>query len=261
MRDLHKLLLVGAVAAAFPVMAATGLIGGGSFVDPVSPTAQCEWEGDGCVIVVTGQPFPPTTGGGGFPGGGGGGTCEDLTPGLVAQSCQTLLPPVIRDPNQAAPTPCVEAAPAIGSLQEINDLAKKLGSDIEGLNMAVEWGSMIYSLNGQIGSTPLVEGTTDFIDWNKALAHVPTGALILATLHHHPDEQNINDAIPSYTSRVERVEGSDWSAYDSILSVQHRQITADPSLLMYIHTDERDQRGTWVYDRTDRNTRTVSCKL
>ena len=128
--------------------------------------------------------------------------------------------------------------------------------------MNLEWGSILYVLNGELFSTPLItSGFTDQINWNHVTPYVPDGAVIVANLHFHPDENGINDAIPSYYNLMDGSEGQDWQAYSSFLEFRARGITTDPNMLMYIHTNDPNNLGTWVYDRTDRNTRTRSCAL
>jgi hypothetical protein len=96
----------------------------------------------------------------------------------------------------------------------------------------------------------------DQIDWNAGIPSVPDGARILAILHNHPDDTMIDDRYPSPRSEG----GTDWEAYEAVRSWGGtRGITVDQNLLMYIYTNE--DRKTWVYDVTDKQTERTSCSL
>lgn len=211
---------------------------------------------DDSAIVVTGHrqvwepnwfwlvnpPAGPDTG-----GGGGGGTGGET-------------PPVAKE------TPCVEAAPSSCTLQDLNNLALAASNEIAaGDDEGREFGVIFYTLDGVLGETPIftnvnTESPDSDIDWNRGLALVPDGAVIVGMLHNHPDISGIVDTIPSYNNMT--THGQDWTSYDSfqrLNSMDYRGIHADPNMLMYIYSNE--DHKTHVYDKTDHNQTSPSCSL
>lgn len=161
----------------------------------------------------------------------------------------------------AEETPCVEAAPSGVSLQDLNNKVLEEANEIvvKG-DWNKEWGAIFYISNGQFHSTGLfTSGDTGEIDWSIGIAMIPDDAVIVATLHSHPDIDGINDGIPSYTDIMAGMDGKDWIAFDQFINLNTRGITSDSNLLMYIVTNEDNK--TRVYDNTDRNTQRKSCAL
>jgi len=165
--------------------------------------------------------------------------------------------------EQAKDTPCVEAAPSNVALQDLNNQVLKASNDIHAGNDEMwEYGVIFYLKDGRLQNTGIFGGDSPReINWNLGFARVPDGAIIVATLHNHPDDPNVDDRIPSMDT-MQNPGGNDWPAYDNFLSVADRNsrgITTDPNLLMYIFTNEDSK--TRVYDKTDHNTTHPSCTL
>ena len=210
-------------------------------------------------IVVVGKkpPLPDLDGGGLGSGGstGGGGTTGGGGDGGGST-----------DP-EANPTPCVETTPLTApgaTQQEINDAALAASKAIAAKNdETYEYSSIIYSLNGQVGyTTPFTQNNPDKVNLLGGIASVPNGAVIVGSVHNHPDDPGMTDTIPSGGLNA----GSDWDAYSQMVNYNRdhatdlpRGITVDPNLLMYIYSDEDHE--THVYDNTDKTQTTPSCSL
>lgn len=159
----------------------------------------------------------------------------------------------IDEPN-ACP---VADAPANVPLPDLHAAAAAATKAIEEMEnyRGWEYGVIIFESNGTIGYTPLfTQENPDYVQWNPGLADVPSGARVLALLHSHPDQTDIDDTTPT---------GDDWIAYDEFraLSGSTREITVDPNMLNYIATSPYSSLKTYVYDKNHRNTRQTGCRL
>lgn len=168
------------------------------------------------------------------------------------------------DPEpEANPTPCVEASPAGVSVQAINNAALAASNAIAaGDDEHFEYSSIIWSLNGTVGSTtPFTNGLSGQVNWFGGLSEVPAGATIVGIVHNHPHfNPSIDDRIPSGNLYP----GDDWPHYNQVTDQSHppnfgRGITADANLLLYIYTNQ--DHKTHVYDNTDKNQITPGCAL
>lgn len=165
--------------------------------------------------------------------------------------------------EQAKDTPCVEAAPSNVPLQDLNNQVLRASNDIHARNDEMwEYGVIFYLKDGILQNTGVFGGgSPGDINWNLGFARVPDGAIIVATLHNHPDDPNVDDRIPSMDT-MQNPGGHDWLAYNSFLLAgdnNSRGITTDANMLMYIFTNQDNK--TRVYDKTDRNTTYPSCSL
>jgi len=164
-------------------------------------------------------------------------------------------------------TPCVESTfstPDV-SLTEANRAALAASASIAALNdETYEYSSLVFTLNGYIGFTnPYTDGHFDDVNLLGSLASVPDGAVIIGTVHNHPDDPLMNDTIPSGGGSS----GQDWSAYNQLVNFNNdsnpqnlpRGITVDQNALLYIYSNEDGK--THVYDNTDKNETATSCSL
>jgi hypothetical protein len=161
----------------------------------------------------------------------------------------------------AKDTPCVSFAPSGVSLQDLNNLALAESIKIGAYsNQRIEYGAILYLSGGTLHSTGIfTSGMEGEIDWNLGLRNIPSGSIIVGTLHSHPDIAGITDTIPSYTNILDGTTGTDWLAYSAIVALNWHGITSDPNMLMYIYSKEDSK--THVYDKSDRNTTHPSCSL
>jgi hypothetical protein len=253
----HQILTDEAVSGEF-VFPVADSGDGGKIVAPMAQNDDVDGDGEPDEdILVTGDStendFSPPTGGEGGAGGVGSGGGNEFSPDNGGGGGEIV----------AEETPCVEAAPSSVSLQDLNNKALTESIAISNRNdETFEYGVILYLKDGVLHSTGVFGGQyTDRVDWNLGIPLVPDGAIIVATLHNHPNENNVNDTIPSMDT-MRNPGGTDWLAYDSFLTIAQRNtrgITADPNMLMYIYTNE--DMKTRVYDKTERNTTQTSCSL
>ena len=215
-----------------------------------------QWD-EGEPLVVTGTGPSPNPGFSTGPGdtGGVGGTPVGEGPGSPGGSGGGTVTTV---PN---PTPCVseDATPSGAPLHQINTAALAAANAIEaktGLfdEEHVEWGSLVYVLNGVAGFTqPFTQHSQDSISITVgALSAVPDGAVIVGFVHNHTAlgvNSGMNQRAPS---------SADWQIRDGLTNFDiGRGVTVDPNMLLYIHAPSaagiHDGNKTRVYDRTDRN--------
>lgn len=205
----------------------------------------------GDTLVVTGSVFVGAyTGGVGS--GGGGSLPPDDTTSIPVPTGETAT----EIPGQESlPTTCVETTFATEgvSLAAVNRAALAASNAIAGLaDHRFEYSSIIFYHEGKVGFTePHTDRLPGQVDLLGGRHNLPSGAIILAVLHNHPDLTRANDGYPSET---------DWGAYAQIKSYDFgRGITVDGNFLYYISTD-RDGK-TRVYDKTDEFETVKSCPL
>jgi hypothetical protein len=205
-------------------------------------------------IVVTGtrMKISTDTGGGGFLGYLEGGSDGEPNPTLSPEPGGSGGP--YDEMPAARETPCVTASPDGYSLAEINNIAPYLTGQIRaGRDGLWEYGAVIYAHNGVIGFTAVVtQENPDQV--NYPISQIPDGAVILAIIHNHPEDQMIDDRYPY---------ARDWNTYrllqQSNSPLLPRGITADPKMLMYVFSNQDSK--TRVYDRNDHDTATAQCSL
>jgi len=152
-------------------------------------------------------------------------------------------------------TTCVEVAPAEVDLLELNTAALAASKQIQKQAnwKDVEWGSIVYEINGHIAFTkPVTQNDPGKINWNQALVLVPDNARILALVHNHPDDQLVDDRIPS---------DDDWRVFENFQTLSVRGIRSDANMLTYILSDEGRGVSTRVYDKYAKNSEAVQCSL
>ena len=187
--------------------------------------------------IPSGEPDSGPSGTGGGPSGGG---------------------PSNQQKEDADDTPCVDEVPAGADLDEINDLAKFMGTKLAGLQDATgwEWGAFIYRLNGQLyQSDPFTARHHD--DLIGASVNLPNGAHIVGYIHTHPIDADSDQRLLSSIDRQ----------FISTLVGMTDNITADSKLLAYVTTKDKDQ-GTYsdeysayVYDKSNRDADSSGCDL
>jgi hypothetical protein len=179
-------------------------------------------------------------------GGGGGGGSSTPTSTQDAEHQQTA------DAND---TPCVDQVPAGVDINQLNDLAKHMGSVLANCQELTdwEWGAFIYrGTNGQLyQSEPFTAG--HHADMNGASISLPPGAHIVAYLHTHPedsvmDQRMLSDADRSFIRGLTSNTTGNWSA--------------DTNLLAYVVTnDNSTSYKTYVYDKSNRDKTSPGCSL
>ncbi len=160
--------------------------------------------------------------------------------------------------EDADDTPCVDQVPAGADLDEINDLAKFMGTKLGGFQDATgwEWGAFIYrAANGQLyQSDPFTAQHHD--DLIGASIHLPPGAHIVGYIHTHP----INDEAD------QRMLSEEDRDFINDLVGRTGSVTADTNLLAYVTTKDKDlgysdAYSTFVYDKSNRDAVTKGCDL
>lgn len=212
---------------------------------------------DGDPIIVMGYVYTAglSSGAGGVGGGGGLGGLEDDVISITPSTGDETIPAA-----EPLPTPCVEttfATPNV-SLTDANRAALAASNAIKhiGIYQTYEFSSIVFVHNGQVGFTdPYTDLLEDDVNLLGGIGNVPTGAVIIGVVHNHPDQINVDDRFPS---------PRDWVGYSNIQELSSsgslpRGITADANTLFYMLSDQN--RKTYVYDRTDKNTKSASCSL
>lgn len=153
--------------------------------------------------------------------------------------------------EDADETPCVDQLPDGVDLNHLNDLAKFMGTQIAALQEATdhEWGAVIYrAADGQLyQSDPFTAGLHDRMD--GATFHLPPGAVVVAYLHTHPNDDTMDERTLSDDDR-------------QFISGLIQNGIADTDMLAYIVTkDNSTQYHTYVYDKSKRTSTSPGCDL
>ena len=160
--------------------------------------------------------------------------------------------------EDADETPCVNEVPAGADINEINDLAKFMGTRLAGLQDSTgwEWGAFIYRApDGQLyQSEPFT--AQHHGDMNGAVGHVPPGSHIVGYIHTHPIDVDLDQRTLSSVDR---------QFIDTLVGMTGG-VTADANLLTYVTTKDKDlgysdAYSTFVYDKSNRSSTSPGCDL
>lgn len=144
----------------------------------------------------------------------------------------------------ANPTPSLKSLPANVDMTKLNGEAKYIGQVMEDMHRktGLEYGTIFYTLNGQIYFLPPIQGDSNGHEANLTplFAELPPGAEVIATEHTHPDEPGTDEREPSNSSTTADLTGAN-NDVSTIQKIEHGQVlvqgvpvNADPNMITYI---------------------------
>lgn len=174
-------------------------------------------------IVVTGS--ATQTGGG--TSGGGDFNWETATSWLDPSAPEDDLP--------CTPPADPDNTPEGVDMGELRNEARDAANDIRGRDNSVEWGALIYMLNGELFTTDVVsQGSVDSIGFAYGSRDfLPDGAHIVGWIHNHPYDRNRQDGF-----------GADDEAGLDVMAREARnsdgRFTVDDKVMTYTIPNDND---------------------